>query len=889
MGAKGLDTANRGEIRGLSSEEVIASRRKNGENSLPRGKKKTFLGRYIEGFSDPIIRILLFACILNIVFSIGHVDWYETVGIVSAVMISTVVSAVSEHGSERAFEKLSERADGEVCRVIRGGEVTEVRVSELVVGDAVPLGAGEGVPADGILISGRLSVEESALSGEARSEKKTPTGKNTLLRASTVTEGSGVMRVTAVGGGTVYGSIAASLVKDKRDSPLKHRLGELAKSVSMIGYAAAGVVFFATVFREIFIENGMVWELAKEALCDTEGLFRILLSALTLSISILVVAVPEGLPMMITVVLSSNMKRMLSDNVLVKKLVGIETAGSLNILFCDKTGTLTCGNFAVTEIFTAEGAFPSFQKLKRCERIGEMFSLSCIYNTESAVGRRGGRKCALGGNATDRALLSAVMSGRDSADGSKNGIRVVDRLPFDSKNKYSAVTLDIGGKRLTLIKGAPEIILSRCRSELTESGATEFISKSDIERIYKSRSEDGARLVAAAFYEGETDIRRGELPYGAVFTALVSITDEVRREAKSAVAEIKGAGIEVVMITGDSGGTAGAIAKKTGILSSADERMISGESLRRMTDAELTELLPSLRVVYRALPSDKERLVSVSQSAGYVVGMTGDGVNDAPALKRSDVGFALGGGTEVAKEAGDIVILDGNIKSIGRAVLYGRTIFDSIRKFIVFQLTMNLCAVGVSIIGPFVGVEAPVTVIQMLWVNLIMDTLGGLAFAGEAPRAEYMKEKPKRRDEKILSGAEISRVIFTGGFAVIMSLLYLKLPFLREHFGYGTDTGRFVTVFFAAFVFCGIFTAFNCRTSRIDLFSHLSENKAFIFIMAVTAFVQLLIVYFGGDVFRTVPLSAEDLLSALVMAFSVIPFDISRKLIIRHRKKRNTV
>ena len=868
--------------RGLTSAEAEASRREHGDNSIAGGKRKSFLRRYLEGFSDPIIRILLGALVINIIFSIGHVDWYETGGIIAAVMISTVVSAISEHGGDRAFDRMRTVSDGTPVRVVRDSVTDSVRLSDVVVGDAVLLGSGDGIPADGFLVEGELTVDQSALNGESRDERKrpgpgrdlVPDSKNALLRGATVTSGAGVMTVTRVGMDTMYGEVAASLSADRRESPLKERLGELAKNVSTLGYAAALLVAVAYLFRAFFIDAGMDMTETLARLSDPGYVFAELLGALTLAISVIVVAVPEGLPMMITVVLSSNMKRMLRDNVLIKKLVGIETAGSLNILFCDKTGTLTCGDFTVTRVITAEGEFASPSRMRESyPRLFGLYLDAAVSNTESEIGRSGGRRAALGGNATDRAILTSVL---DSAAGHQRG-RVLYHKRFDSKSKYSLVSVEEDGGVVTYVKGAPDMILPLCTTCRRESGDTPFYKKSEISERCRELSEQGARLIAQAVIRGRCET----LKDGLSFLSLTVISDEPRPEARAAVAEIKGAGIQLVMITGDGRETASAIAGRVGITGSKGDLILSGRELSHMTDAALREALPRLRVIYRALPSDKERLVRVSGEAGLVVGMTGDGVNDAPALRAADVGFAMGSGTEVAKEAGDIVILDNNVKSIGRAVLYGRTIFDSIRKFIVFQLTMNLSAVGVSIIGPFIGIEAPVTVIQMLWVNLIMDTLGGLAFAGEAPRRDYMREPPKRRDEKILSGRELARVLVTGTFQIALAVSFLALPFFRETFGFYDDYLRFITVFFAMFVFCGVFCAFNCRTTRINLTSHLSLNPAFITIMTATCAVQLLIVYFGGEVFRTTPLAPRDLLSALMLAFTVIPFDMMRKFAAR--------
>lgn len=870
--------------RGLTEAEAERSRREHGDNSIAGGRRKSFLRRYLEGFSDPIIRILLGALIINIIFSIGHVDWYETAGIIAAVMISTIVSAVSEHGGDRAFERMRSVGDGAPVRVVRDGITDSVRLVDVVVGDVVLLGAGDGVPADGFIVDGEVTVDQSALNGESRDERKRPGSgreldpgaKNALLRGATVTSGACVMIVERVGMGTMYGEVASSLSADRRGSPLKERLSTLAKNVSTLGYAAAILVAVAYLFRAFFIDAGMNMTETVARLSDPAYVFSELLGALTLAISVIVVAVPEGLPMMITVVLSSNMKRMLRDNVLVKKLVGIETAGSLNILFCDKTGTLTCGDFTVTRVITADGEYSVPARMR--ERAGRAYGIyldSAVTNTESELGRSGGRRAALGGNATDRAILFSVL---DAAGSAPRG-RVTFRRRFDSKNKYSLAVEEGAGGTVTYIKGAPDLILPLCTMCHRETGEEAFYNRSKIEARCHELSRQGARVIAQATCRG-----RCESPHeGLTFLSLTVISDEPRPEARAAVAEIRGAGIQLVMITGDGEETATAIAARVGITDRNDDLCLSGRELSRMSDAELASALPRLRVIYRALPSDKERLVRVSGEAGLVVGMTGDGVNDAPALRAADVGFAMGSGTEVAKEAGDIVILDNNVKSIGRAVLYGRTIFDSIRKFIVFQLTMNLSAVGVSIIGPFIGIEAPVTVIQMLWVNLIMDTLGGLAFAGEAPRRDYMREPPKRRDEKILSGRELSRVFITGVYQIALSISFLALPFFRETFGFYDDYDRFMTVFFAMFIFCGICCAFNCRTTRINLASYLSLNPAFILIMTATCCVQLLIVYFGGEVFRTVPLSPRDLGSALLIAFTVAPFDMMRKFLSRRK------
>ena len=631
-----------GTRRGLTEAEALRSRRENGDNSIAGGKRKSFLRRYLEGFSDPIIRILLGALVINIIFSIGHVDWYETAGIIVAVMISTVVSAVSEHGGDRAFERMRSVGDGIPVRVLRDGVTVSVRLADVVVGDTVLLGSGDLVPADGFIVEGEITVDQSALNGESKDERKRPGGgrellpeaKNALLRGATVTSGACVMTVERVGSGTMYGEVASSLSSDRRESPLKARLTTLAKNVSTLGYAAAALVAVAYLFRSFFIDAGMDMTETLARLSDPAYVFAEVLGALTLAISVIVVAVPEGLPMMITVVLSSNMKRMLRDRVLVKKLVGIETAGSLNILFCDKTGTLTCGDFTVTRVITADGEYSAPSRMR--ESAGRVYGIyldSAVTNTEAELGRSGGRRAALGGNATDRAILSSVA---DAAGGAGGG-RVLFRRRFDSKNKYSLAVADAAGGEVTYIKGAPDLILPLCTMCHRESGDEAFYSKQKITARCRELSRQGARVIAQATCRG----RRETPGEGLTFLSLTVISDEPRPEARAAVAEIRGAGIQFVMITGDGEETASAIAARVGITDNDDDLCISGQQLGAMTDEELRRALPRLRVIYRALPSDKERLVRVSGEAGLVVGMTGDGVNDASALRAADVGFGV--------------------------------------------------------------------------------------------------------------------------------------------------------------------------------------------------------------------------------------------------------
>ena len=854
---------------GLSAGEVRLSRQQHGSNSLEKQEGSGLLARVLAGFGDPIIRILLIALAINLCFLLRGAPWFETAGIAAAVFLATFVSALSEYGSDAAFRRMQAEAAAVTCRVRRGGMLCTVPADDIVCGDLVLLQAGERVPADGFLREGALDVDQSALTGESREiavrPQPEPPDSAQLLRGSAVLSGEGMMEVTAVGSRTLYGGMAQQMQEDTRESPLHVRLDALAGTISRLGMAAAVLVAASDLFLSLFVQGGL-----------SEGAAAILqhiLHAVTLAVTVLVVAVPEGLPMMITVVLSSNMVRMMRDHVLVRRLTGIETAGSMNILFTDKTGTLTCGRMTAELVFAGDGTrFDGMQALRAgAPALFRQVCADCRCNSGAAVSAG----TVSGGNATDRALLEAVLTLTDSEPQEQAG----DKVSFDSRRKYAAVRLP--ARALTLVRGAPELLLPRCTQYLAPDGRVHALGRETPQRILREQAAEGGRVLAMAVTDRA--VTADHLPAGLTLTALVVLRDPVRRETPDAVYRLLGAGIRTVMLTGDHPDTARAVARRCGLLSARDALVADSAQLAAWSDAELSRRLPQLAVVARAMPSDKVRLVQAAQRAGLVAGMTGDGVNDAPALRLADVGFAMGSGTAVAREAGDIVITDDNLDSIARAVLYGRTIFKSIRKFLVFQLTMNLCAVGVSIAGPLIGIDTPVTVMQMLWINLIMDTLAGLAFSGEPPLAEYMQEAPKRRDEPVLNRYMTGQIAATGGYTVALCTLFLWAPPVRRVFGYAADPLRFLTAFFALFIFSGIFHACNARTHRLNLFAHLGKNPLFVCIMAAVTAVQLALIYFGGALFRTMPLSPFDLAVTAGLAFTVIPVDFARKLWLQAR------
>ena len=780
----------------------------------------------------------------------------------------------------------------------RSEGLLELPINEIVVGDCIILQAGERIPADGLMVFGELNVDQSALNGESKETKKIPSKessfnggsdfmqKNKLFRGSIVCSGEGIMRVSHVGSKTFYGNIAQEIQDETRDSPLKYRLRKLAETISGFGYVGAAIVAASDLFNSVVMRQGFDIVKIIEIIKTPSIIVGDLLHALTLAITIIVVAVPEGLPMMITVVLSSNMKRMLKDHVLVRKLVGIETAGSLNILFTDKTGTLTKGKLEVTSFISGNCMeYNTMHELARYQKIYDLFKLSAVYNTSSSVSNNENTKQAIGGNATERAILDFALNYLTEP---KN-IKVISRKPFNSTEKFSAAEIIYNNRPLTLVKGAPEIILTNCTSYYDEYGTLQPISSmSGLRRMMSNMSDNAIRLLAIATSEEEvnaaSDLKRLTL------IGIVGIRDEVRREAVGAIRQVMRAGIQVVMITGDNKDTAAAIAKEVGLVRNGQiNAIITSEELSRRNDNELKQILPELRVIARALPSDKSRLIKVSQEMGLVTGMTGDGVNDAPALKKADVGFSMGSGTEIAKEASDIVILDDNFLSISKAILYGRTIFKSIRKFIIFQLTVNLCAVVVSIIGPFIGVATPITVLQMLWINMVMDTLAGLAFSGEVPLEEYMNEPPKRRDTPIINLYMWNQILFTGIYTALLCLVFLKLPVFHEMFRGSEGRHYLMTAFFGLFIFASIFNSFNARTYRLNLLAHIWKNKSFVTIISFIFIVQLLLIYFGGTLFRTTGLNFIELQIVLLLAFTVVPVDMARKIFIRMNGRKGSI
>ena len=867
-------------LQGLNDEEVLDNRQKFGDNKIIEAEPETFLDKFKDAFGDPMIKLLIaIACIMAIMAFLGYAEWGELIGIVISVLLVTGISAKTEMSSDNEYRKLKDGTKKELCKVYRNGKIVEIEVDDVVVGDRIIIQSGDKIPADGVLCSGAIAVDNSALNGESEECKKyaipndfiyrevaitgdTFVDKHSLFRGAVVVNGEGVLEVKKVGMMTMMGEMAKDMQDDDVESPLKVKLSKLADSISKFGYIGAVVIAITLMIHKVIVAGGVspYFDLGMMYV------FKDLLEVLMLAVVIIVMAVPEGLPLMIAIVLMQNTSKMLQNNVLVRKPIGIETAGSLNILFSDKTGTITKGELEVVEFFDGD-LKDSYQSSKY---IKEYMGL-CIGKNTGAMFDNNDK--VIGGNATDKALLNFL--GKNEMN-SLNDIKVVKSQGFNSANKYSAAELE----NVTVYKGAPERLLGKATKYINENGQVLPIDKDKLNAKIDSLADKAMRVLSFAYSESE--LIEDALPDDLVIVGFVGIRDDVRQEAKQAIKEVQNAGVQVVMITGDRKETAVAIAKDSGLIKSDDELAFTSEELNKMTDDEIKAVITKIRVIARALPTDKSRMVRIAQELNLVCGMTGDGVNDAPALKRADVGFAMGSGTDVAKEAGSIVILDDNFKSIENAILYGRTIYNNILKFIKFQLTINVAAVAVSAISPFFGVEEPLKITHILWINLVMDGLGALALGAEPALKKYMSEKPKSRTQSLVNKNMMSQVLCAGAWLGVISFAFLKLPFFKEFF---ENEGQHLTAYFSMFVFSAVANGFNVRSEGINIFDHIKENKGFIKVMLAIVLVQIILTFVGGEIFSCTPFGIKGWLIIIVMSLTMIPVDMLRKIIMKSSEK----
>lgn len=856
-------------LTGLTTKQVEESRNKYGSNSLTQIPPDPLWKKILEGFKDPMIMILLVALVVQVVlFFLGQAEWFEPVGILIAILIANGVASVSESKQEgKASALKAEEEAKETAKVIRDGRLEEIHVSEIVVGDIVYLQAGDKIPADGIIIEGELKVDQAALNGETEEADKIPLVDGALYdvkdllnkyyayRGTVVCGGEGYMEIKVVGDKTLFGELALEVQEETRETPLQVKLSKLAKQISTFGYIGAIAIVVGIMAKTLItgsIPSGVYeW-------------IRLVMDAITVAVTIIVCAVPEGLPMLTSILLSFQSLRMAKDNVLVRKINGLETAGSLSILFSDKTGTITEGKLSVVEMAT--GNVKVYNALSQMPSSLALDVITGIGINNSAVASDG---AIIGGNSTDRALMSFLVSSNAVNSMTKEDVRAFNA--FDSNRKMSSVTITRDGNSVTYIKGAPEKIIERCTHYIDEDGQIkELVEKNYLTTYIDTQAGRSMRLLAVAKVAGESE------DADLTLVCVISIRDNVRKEAIDAIREVQNAGIQVVMVTGDRKETAVAIAKEAGLLKTNDDVALTSAEMAEKTDEELKKILPHLRVVSRALPTDKSRLVRIAQELDLVVGMTGDGVNDSPALKKADVGFAMGSGTEVAKEAGDITILDDNFASIEKAILYGRTMFKSIRKFLIFQLTVNVAAVLTCFIGPLLGENVVMTVIQLLLINLAMDTLAAIAFGSEPALKEYMRDKPIPRNANIISKEMFTEIIISAVYITFICLSILFLPPIKNLFG-NVDTTYLKSALFATFMMAITFNGFNARTSHMNPFEGLGRNKSFLIVMLAIFAMQFIFVTFGGNVLNVESLSPMSWLICVVLAFLIIPIDMIRK------------
>ena len=859
---------------GLTTQQALENKKK-GSNELTQRERESFWDMFKESLQDTWLKILMVALALELIFYIigriwpelGSDNWFSAVAIFIVIIAVSFISTYINYRQDRGAQALQHEANQITVKVYRDGKLVELSINDIVWGDCVYLQPGDKIPADGILIDGLLKVDQAALNGESRESEKIILGDNEIpsnddlytkfkcFRGSVVTSGSAVMQVTDVGDNTVLGTINVSLQeKDESKTPSEEKLERLAKGIGVFGYCGGGAAAVINVVLG-FINMSHY---------TVGSIVYLLLSSLVLGVSIIVMAVPEGLPLMNTLVQGLNVGKMQKAHIYVKNPKAIETAGYLTHIYTDKTGTLTYGKMTVANIITGDSTiYESLDNI--CETVKNDITIGAGVNNDANISGEGK---AIGSNDTDRVLLTYL-----AVDNNINIDKsiIASSEPFDSKVKYAAVTMPNGEKYL---KGAPDIIMKDCISYIDNEGNKKPLTNvimAKLKETWEAQTKRAMRVIAVVKES------KGE----RIFIALISIRDDVRKDVKASVSRMLKAGVKVTMVTGDVMETARAIAMEAGLLTKSTDICITHEELAEMTDEELIKALPNLKVVARAVPSDKERIVEVSRSIGEVVGMTGDGVNDASALHKADVGFAMGSGTEVAKEAGDIIILNNSLTSIADAIMYGRTMSKSVKKFIIFQLTVNVSTVFTAVIGPLLGWTEVFTIVQILWINMIMDTLAAIAFGQEPARESYMNEKPVARTADILNGYLKSSILIGGLFITILCLGILKNVFGIYNLIGSTELDVIRTFMFATFIMAILWNSLNARTESLNLFEHITENHNFILVMCGVAAMQVIVVQIGGKVFETTPLTLNNWIAVILIAFMIIPIDLVRKVIVK--------
>lgn len=857
---------------GLTEQEVVENRSKYGENILTPPDREPLWKLFLEKFKDPIIKILLVAATLSLIISIIHNEYAETIGIFCAILLATGVGFWFEMDANKKFDVLNQVNDDTLLKVIRNGNVCEVSKRDIVVGDIVILETGEEVPADGELIEAfTLEINESSLTGEPVISKTTNPEdfeeeatypSNHVLRGTTIVSGHCVYRVAAVGDATEFGKVAEKSTElSGNETPLSKQLQKLAKLISIIGTALAILTFCALVTKGV---------IAGELTLSLESAGKIL-QQFMVAVTLIVVAVPEGLPMSVTLSLALNMRRMLKTNNLVRKMHATETMGATTVICTDKTGTLTKNQMQVYQT-----NFPGLTEQQLTDdQASKLIREGISVNSTAFLDYSDPKKIKSLGNPTEAALLLWLHTNGVNYVGQRESVEIVEQLTFSTERKYMATIVNSSqiGNRILYIKGAPEIVLAKCVKIETLTGQEPIGSHTaKIEQQLSDYQNQAMRTLAFAYKVIESDTEENIETLagnGLIFIGIAAISDPVREDVPAAVARCQNAGINIKIVTGDTHATAREIGRQTGIWTAedTDENIITGVDFEKISDEEALKRVQKLKIMCRARPTDKQRLVQLLQKTGEVVAVTGDGTNDAPALNYADVGLSMGTGTSVAKEASDITLLDDSFNSIATAVMWGRSLYLNIQRFLLFQLTINVTALLIVFLGSLLGHELPLTVTQMLWVNMIIDTFAAAALASLPPNEKVMNNKPRKASDFILTSAIKKNILGTAGLFVV-GLLGILYYFTDAD---GNISASHLSQFFTIFVMLQFWNMFNAKAfqSKGSAFKGLTKSTGFLVIMTIIPIGQILIVQFGGEVFRTVPLSFYEWVT-IIGATSII-------------------
>lgn len=841
---------------GLTDEQVKQSREQHGKNVLTPPQRTSLWKLYLDKYRDPIIQILLVAAFVSLILAFIEKNFMETIGIFVAVFLATTVGFYFERDAAKKFNLLTALSEEQPVKVRRNGKVMEIPRHDVVVGDVVLVEVGDEVPADGqLIVCNDLQINESALTGEPVAEKSLEGGgdgaypRNVILRSTMVMNGRGEFVVTAVGDATEIGKVAKkSTEQTSVETPLHMQLDKLAKMISKVGSVVSVAAFFIFLIHDILTNPAWGGK-------DYFYMAEIVLKYFMMAVTLIVMAVPEGLPMAITLSLALNMRRMLKSNNLVRKLHACETMGAVTVICTDKTGTLTQNKMQVSAL-----------ELKQ----GDEALLDTAIALNSTAELNDGKPI---GNPTESALLLWLDAQGKDYEELRKQVNVLKQLPFSTERKMMATLAEVDGETYLFVKGAPEIVMKKCIIE---------------DRMLKQTAEEldewqhkAMRTLAFAYKKVEASIMRTSRTSTAEVVALLdandlqlqaiaAIADPIRPDVPAAVQECRHAGIEVKVVTGDTAATAMEIGKQIGVfedepenigadgsLTSLDQQMITGEQWEALSDEEAYERAKDIRVMSRARPTDKQRLVAMLQKRGEVVAVTGDGTNDAPALHYAHVGLSLGSGTSVAKEASDMTLLDDSFKSIANAVMWGRSLYRNLQRFLFFQLVVNVAALLLVLGGSVIGTEMPLTVTQILWVNLIMDTFAALALASLPPSHEVMKDKPRKASDFIINKSIGFGILFCG---IVFFLVMFALLVYCERRGKGGVDVHELTMFFTTFVMIQFWNLFNAKAlmSHHTAFRHFLKDKGMILVLVLVLVGQWIIVTFGGEMFRTTPLSLHE-------------------------------